>query len=339
MKLFDRSRLRMHPLSDRENKLDIRKLVVRPKEYTLEHSLERDERIVKVAEDMVRARAKGKPVIVAFGAHLIKNGLGFTLSELVSRGCVTHLATNGAGSIHDWEFAYQGKSGEDVRERVFNGTFGMSDETGKFINLAVRDGALNNLGYGESIGKMIFLENVALPDGDTEIVRHPYRAYSLQYHAFQHGALFTVHPGYGYDITHTHPLVNGDSIGRASERDFLGFAESVSNLEGGGVYLSIGSAIMSPMIFEKSLSMSRNVALQNGKNITDFSIVVNDIIDSGNWNFGSGDEPSQDDPAYYNRLCKSFDRMGADRMSYIQMDNRDFLVGLYYELERVMLKK
>jgi hypothetical protein len=96
---------------------------------------------------------------------------------------------------------------------------------------------------------------------------------------------------------------------------------------------------MSPMIFEKSLSMSRNVALQNGKNITDFSIVVNDIIDSGNWNFGSGDEPSQDDPAYYNRLCKSFDRMGADRMSYIQMDNRDFLVGLYYELERVMLKK
>ena len=327
MKLFDRSKIETEPLSKRENKLDIEELVVNIDK----RKVSKDERIEKLAVEIINAKDKGKPVIVAFGAHLIKNGLGPVLGELVEKGYITHLATNGAGSIHDWEFAFQGKSGEDVRERISRGMFGMGEETGKFMNLVIRNGALNGRGNGESICKMIYDDEVIWPDGESELVKHPWKRYSLQYYAFQNKIPFTVHSSVGYDIIHMSKYADFASIGKTTGIDFLGFVESLSHLDGGGVYLSIGSAIMSPMVFEKSLSMERNVSLQGGRDIKDFSIVINDIIDGG-WDFGSGKEPDENDPAYYNRLCKSFDRMGAREMSYIKMDNRDFVVGLRNEL-------
>ena len=139
--------------------------------------------------------------------------------------------------------------------------------------------------------------------------------YSIQNSAFSNNVLFTVHPCYGQDIIYTHPLSDGVSIGKTAEIDFLKFVNSVSNLEG-GVYMSVGSAIMSPMIFEKALSMSRNIAKQEGKGVKDFMIVVNDI-QKGEWNWGTGIEPTKDNPAYYLRFCKSFDRIGARKMHYI----------------------
>ncbi|MEZ6074032.1 MAG: hypothetical protein R3C10_28085 [Pirellulales bacterium] len=133
---------------------------------------------------------------------------------------------------------------------------------------------------------------------------------------------------FGHDIIYNHPMNNGASLGRAAERDFLTFAESVSRLSG-GVYLSIGSAVMSPMVFEKSLSITQNVAIQQGRRIENHSIYIVDLAKS-NWDWSQG-EPPQDDPAYYLRYNKSFSRMGG-QMRYVTADNRDFLLQLCHSL-------
>ncbi|HYW83576.1 MAG TPA: hypothetical protein VFB30_09995, partial [Spirochaetia bacterium] len=129
-----------------------------------------------------------------------------------------------------------------------------------------------------------------------------------------------------------HPMSSGAAVGRTAELDFLSYADSISRIEG-GVYLSVGSAVMSPMIFEKSLSMARNAARREGRRIDDFSIHVVDLARSS-WDWQSGTEPAQDDPAYYLRFCKTFSRMGG-RMSYTSADNRSWLVALLTELSSV----
>jgi hypothetical protein len=160
---------------------------------------------------------------------------------------------------------------------------------------------------------------------------HLYKRYSVQDAAFEK-IDYTVHPCFGQDIIYTHPLNDGASIGKGAEIDFLKFVNSVSNLEG-GVYLSIGSAIMSPMVFEKSLSMARNIAIQKGKKIDDFMIVVNDI-QKGDWDWTRG-EPPKDNPAYYLRFCKTFYRMGARELHYLDQDNRKFLCSLYNSIKKI----
>ena len=155
-KKFDRSKLIIRSLSERRNQISIEKSAV---PLTAQASvLKKDVKdiIKRTAEKISIARNKNRSVILAFGAHTIKNGLAPVLIELIKRGWVTHLATNGAGIIHDWEFAYQGMSGEDVRDIVKKGQFGIWEDTGRFINLALVTGAYEGLGYGESIGKMIF---------------------------------------------------------------------------------------------------------------------------------------------------------------------------------------
>jgi hypothetical protein len=134
---------------------------------------------------------------------------------------------------------------------------------------------------------------------------------------------------FGHDIIYSHPANLGAAVGRTAQRDFLSFAQSIRRLEG-GVYLSVGSAVMSPMIFEKSLSMARNVAMQAGQRIEDFSIFVVDLAGSS-WDWQGQGEPSPDDPAYYLRCCKTFSRMGG-RMTTVTADNRDFLLSLCREL-------
>ena len=153
---------------------------------------------------------------------------------------------------------------------------------------------------------------------------HPWKKYSVQAGALEAGVPFTGHPMIGHDIIYNHPMNHCASLGRAAERDFLTYAESVSRLEG-GVYISIGSAVMSPMIFEKALSMAQNLAIQRGHPIDNHYILVNDLADS-TWDWSQG-EPPEDNPAYYLRYNKSFSRMGGT-MRYLQADNRDFLLTL-----------
>ncbi len=363
---LDRSRLLIKKLDERENKVHIEKdhipLDRKPAAFT-----DSQQKLIDKAVDRIKlARQQKKPVIIAFGAHTIKNGLAPVLIGLMEEGWLTHLATNGAGIIHDWEFAFQGMSSEDVRKNVGKGQFGIWDETGFYINLAIIIGAYEGLGYGESIGKMISQDGLQIP-GDEELslivvqkvetepelaasaadllsvvrryklqpgfiqISHPYKKYSVQSRAYELGIPFTGHPMIGHDIIYTHPLNNGAAIGRTALNDFLSFSASVSNLDH-GVYMSVGSAVMSPMIFEKAFSMAMNLKLQECRPINDHYMLVVDLAES-DWNWKKDGEPPMDNPAYYLRYCKTFQRMGGE-MDYLVADNRDFLPAIYQKLTK-----
>jgi hypothetical protein len=158
----------------------------------------------------------------------------------------------------------------------------------------------------------------------------PYKKYCVQAAAFRLGIPFTGHPMVGHDIIYTHPLNHGAAIGRTALRDFLSFADSVSKLED-GVYISIGSAVMSPMIFEKSLSMSQNLFIQQNKHMDRHFMLVVDLAQN-NWDWQKKGEPPASDPGYYLRYLKTFNRMGGT-MQYLSADNRDFLLALYQDLQ------
>jgi hypothetical protein len=361
---FDRSQLRFRPLAERQNKVRAECDLV-----ALDASPQLSPRASEVLQETVKrirtARERGKPVILAFGAHSIKNGLGPVLIELIRRGWIQHLATNGAGIIHDWELAFQGETSENVERNTAQGQFGIWAETGFNINLALVLGAVDGLGYGESVGRLIATENHQIPTPDallktisaaassaadasraaaaadllacirqheltpgTSHVPHPWKTISVQAAAYEAGVPFTGHPMFGHDIIYTHPLNHGAAIGRSAERDFLAFAKRIAEIEG-GVYLSVGSAVMSPMIFEKSLSMAQNIAIQNGTHIDNHTIVVVDLAEN-RWDWNQG-EPPQNRPEYYLRYCKTFSRMGGT-MHYATADNRDFLLALMQAL-------
>jgi hypothetical protein len=357
---LDRRRLVLKPLSERKNKVRFPADAVDPAGPSRGLSPRAAAQLPEVVERIRAARAADRPVMCAFGAHTIKNGLGPVLIRLIRDGWVTHLATNGAGIIHDWELAYQGSTSEDVRENVSRGEFGAWEDTGRFINLALLVGARKGLGYGQSVGAMIAEQGLEIPsatDLKDEISRaldadpgraaaaadllwavtefglpagrmfipHPHAASSAQAAAWSAGIPFTGHPMIGHDIIYVHPLNSGAAVGRTALTDFLVYAEGVSRLEG-GVYLSIGSAVMSPMIFEKSLSMARNIALREGRSIENHFMLVVDLAES-TWDWKKDGEPPMTDPAYYLRYCKTFSRMGGT-MRYMQADNRDFLLSL-----------
>lgn len=360
---LDRHKLVVKALSQRPNKLVIQKDHVMPDQAPHPLGAAEDKAMTGLVSRIQAARSAGKPVVMAFGAHTIKNGLAPVLIRLMEKGWVTHLATNGAGIIHDWEFAFQGQSSEDVRENVARGEFGIWQETGFFINLALIVGAYEGLGYGESVGRMIEREGLEIPktedlrlmisdlkaDEDAIAaaadllgairkfnlkpgwmpVSHPFKSFSAQAAAFRLGVPFTGHPMIGHDIIYNHPMNHGAAIGRTALRDFLAFSNSISQLQD-GVYLSVGSAVMSPMIFEKALSMAQNLMLQKGGKINRHFIAVVDLAQA-TWNWTKNGEPPKDNPAYYLRYCKTFSRMGGE-MSYLCADNRDFLLTLAQRL-------
>lgn len=361
---FDRNRLVIKKLSERTSQLSVGTSLIPLSYKPVKLSLESKGLIRKTALKIINARKLDKSVILAFGAHTIKNGLSSVLIGLLEKGWITHLATNGAGIIHDWEFAFQGKSGEDVRENVKNGQFGIWEETGFFINLALIAGAREGLGYGQSIGKMISQEGLYIPEpasllkearnkmeSDPEFsaasvdlfgvirknnlnpgflsIPHEWKKFSVQCSAYDLNVPFTGHPMFGHDIIYTHPLNHGAAIGRTALNDFLSYAKSVSNLEN-GVYLSLGSSVMSPMIFEKSLSMAQNIEIQRNSHIDNHYMLIVDLA-KAEWDWAKNGEPPADNPSYYLRYCKTFSRMGGE-MHYLCADNRDFLVELYHVL-------
>jgi hypothetical protein len=359
---LDRFAVRMQPLSARTNKKFAETDFVDPARAP--GTISNPALMGEAVERVRAARAAGRPVMAAFGAHSIKNGLAPVFIRLMEAGWLTHLATNGAAIIHDWEFAFQGRTCENVERMVGEGRFGNWQETGYFINLALAVGAFRGLGYGESVGALIEREGLDIPseedlrvaiargtEGDARdaagaadllylvrrfdlkagflAVPHPFKVRSVQARAYALGVPFTGHPMIGHDIIYNHPMNQGACIGRAAERDFLAYAQNVSQLDG-GVYLSIGSAVMSPMIFEKSLSLSQNLAMQEGRHIDGHYILVVDLAPA-TWDWAQG-EPPEDNPAYYHRYNKTFSRMGGT-MRYLEADNRDFLLTLLHELE------
>jgi hypothetical protein len=205
------------------------------------------EALIGVADAVVAARAKGKPVILAMGAHVIKCGLQPVLKKLIEAGAITAVALNGAGSIHDYELSLIGETSEDVGAVLHCGTFGMAEETGSDINRALKEGIARGMGYGESVGRFI-IEN-----------GHPFREWSLMAACVERDIPLTVHVALGTDIIHQHPAADGAVIGEATFRDFRLLTSVVADLGDGGVYLNVGSAVLLPEVFLKALSIAQNL--------------------------------------------------------------------------------
>jgi hypothetical protein len=357
------SHLKVLPLEKRRSLSRIEDILIEPDDAPPPASGAVLDAIGECAMRVTRAREAGAGVTVIYGAHLIKNGGQLLLNQLIDLGWITHLATNGAGTIHDWEFAWSGRSTESVRENVATGTFGTWDETGRYLHLALLAGGVRGEGYGRAVGRMIQEDGVTLPSmddvmewlrrepehplssaradllqamrrhglaGGRQIISHRYRKTSVLAQAFGHDVPLTVHPGIGYDIIANHPFFDGGVIGRAAGLDFGWFGAAVERLDG-GVVLCIGSAIMGPQVFEKSLSGVNNLRLQSNRPVVQgHSIYVIDLQDGGGWDWSQG-EPPKESPAYYLRFCKTFARMGGT-MRYVQCDNILFLHQLFHQL-------
>lgn len=353
---LDWSQLKVFPLEERRSLTRAGDILIDPASEPRPCPAESLPAIAECVQRVRQARERGAGVILMYGAHLLRNGAALVLDMMMERGWLTHVATNGAGTIHDWEYAWLGRSTESVEQNVATGTFGAWDETGRNLHLALLAGALRGEGYGASLGRFICEDGATLPSPDElrnaiaaepahpltaaradllhTLLRHdipagridvPHRwkQASILASAFRHGVPATVHPGVGYDIIACHPIFNGAAIGRGAGIDFRLFGDSVETLDG-GVVLSVGSAIMAPQVFEKSLSCVNNLRLAAGRPIVkDLTIFVVDLQDSGNWDWTQG-EPPKTNPAYYLRFCKSFSRMGGT-MHYVQCDNMAFV--------------
>ena len=347
------------PLAKRKSLSSVEEVLVQPgaEPAVIDKALMR--RVKECAERIRQAKASSKAVVLIYGAHLIKNGAALILDRLIADGWLSHLVTNGAGTIHDWEFAWLGRSTECVRSNVATGTFGTWEETGRNIHLALLAGGIEGLGYGEALGRLIEGNGVEFPTADelskliqtepgheltaarVELLHamrgafvpegryeleHRWKEASVVASAHRHGVPLTVHPGIGYDIISNHPMFNGAAIGRAAQVDFQIFAGTLEQLDS-GVVLSVGSAIMGPQVFEKALSCVNHLRLQEGRPIVaDHSMYVIDLQDGGNWDWTQG-EPPVTSPAYYLRFCKTYARMGGE-MHYLQCDNLAFVQHL-----------
>ncbi len=279
---FDRTRLRLRPLADRIHDL------------SLGHWLQLNDPapafahpdLATVAARTGEAHKRGAARILMLGAHVLRAGVNRHIIDLLRRGVFTHLAMNGACVIHDFELARVGATTESVARYIRTGEFGLWQETG-ILNDWIGDAG--GLGLGETVGKRILESDF------------PNRGLSVLAAAYECSVPATVHVGIGYDIIHEHPNCDGGATGRASYEDFLIFARAVENLEG-GVMLSFGSAIMAPEVYLKALSMARNVAHQEGREIRRFTTAVFDLMPI------QGDfrqELPKTEPAYYFRPRKT----------------------------------
>jgi len=216
----------------------------------------------KFIKSVVRARKNNSPIICALGAHVIKVGLNPVLIDLMKEGWIQALALNGAGIIHDFELAFAGKTSEDVAQSLGDGSFGMAEETGTFLNDAINTGAKEDLGLGESVGRFISDSN------------YPYKNFSLLSAAYDMDIPVTVHVAVGTDIIHIHPNIDGEALGKTTLKDFFLLCALIKTLEGGGVFIQIGSAVILPEVFLKCLSFVRN----QGAKVEQFTTAVFDFI-------------------------------------------------------------
>jgi hypothetical protein len=313
---FDRSRLHIQPLSARHHDLDLS--VVLPldaPEPELNHPA-----LPELGRRLASARRNGRARILMMGAHVLRAGVARYLIDLMQRGLIDHIAMNGAGPIHDWEFALIGASTESVARYIQTGEFGLWQETGR-MNEVIAAGARVGLGLGECLGRAIL-------EGE-----FPHKDISVLAAAVRLGVPLTVHVGIGHDILHEHPNCDGSALGATSYQDFLILTQTVTRLEG-GVMLNFGSAVMGPEVYLKALSMARNVAHQEGRVIRRFTTAVFDLITL------EGDirqQAPKSDARYYYRPWKTIlVRTVTDggESFYIQGDHRQTLPRLYHEAIR-----
>ena len=216
-----------------------------------------------VTDAVAAARAAGRGIVWGMGGHVIKCGLAPVLIDLMRRGYATGFALNGAAAVHDFEIALAGHTSEDVEAVLPDGSFGSAEETGLEMNRAISGGDRDGLGLGESLGRRL-----------QEIADPAYAGASLLVEAYRNATPVTVHVAVGTDTPHMHPAADGGAIGSASHRDFRLLCSCLADLNGGGVYLNVGSAVVLPETFLKALSAVRNL----GRPLADFTTVNLDFV-------------------------------------------------------------
>jgi hypothetical protein len=275
---FDRSRLKIQPLSARQHDLTVDHwLALGDVTPPFEHP-----DLATVASRIGSSKASR---ILMMGAHVLRAGINRHIIDLLERGFITHIAVNGAGAIHDYELARIGATTESVERYIQTGEFGLWSETGE-LNDWIAEAARDKRGLGENVGRRIHESG------------YPHRNLSIFAAAWRLSIPITVHIGIGYDILHEHPNCDGAATGAATYRDFLIFARAVENLEG-GVLLNFGSAVMAPEVYLKALAMARNVSPAPIKH---FTTAVFDLVPI------QGDFRRQlpkSDPGYYFRPHKT----------------------------------
>ena len=218
----------------------------------------------EIAARIRRARELKKPIIWGIGGHVVKTGLAPIIIDLMERGCVSAIAANGSVLVHDAEIAMVGSTSEDVDATLGEGVFGGADETGNLLNRAAHDGAKENIGLGEATGRALLA------------LKPKHAAYSLLCATYEAGVPFTAHLTIGGDIGHFHPQANGAALGATTHTDFRLLSELVRRMDGGGVYLNIGSAVTLPEVFLKAITLVRNL----GQPLTDITTANFDFIQS-----------------------------------------------------------
>jgi len=313
--LFERSRVELKELSERGHELVAADcLPLGPPKSPCAHP-----QFARLVERIAAARADRRPLILMMGAHPIKLGLSRFLIDLIERGWITHLATNGAGMIHDFELAFFGGTSESVARWIRTGQFGLWRETGR-LNQLVAAAAAREEGIGEALGRVI------------EEQRPAWSALSVAAAGWRAGVPVTAHVSIGSDIVHAHPDCDGAAWGKASEIDFLIFAATVQQLEG-GVFLNVGTSVTGPEVFLKALSMARNVARQHRRQIGRFTTAVFDLVElPEDWPDGP---TSKNHPLYYYRPWKTILQRtvpeGGESF-YFCGDHRQTVPALWHEL-------
>jgi hypothetical protein len=211
-----------------------------------------------VIDNIARAHNKGRQVVLALGAHVIKCGLSPVVIDLMKRGIVTAVAMNGSGAIHDYEISLIGETSEDVSHSLKDGTFGMAKETAEAIQAAA---SVSESGLGKALGDKIIKD------------KNKHKRHSILAEGARLNIPVTVHVAIGTDIIHMHPCVSGGDMGESSHVDFKKLCSVVSELEG-GVWLNVGSAVIMPEVFLKAITVARNL----GKKIKNFTTVNMDMI-------------------------------------------------------------
>ena len=301
-KVFDTQEIQTYPVAGRNNKVKFDDLIFpdKIKNMHFEISNEMEDRIESLAKDMINAKANGSPVIFFTGGHLIKNGLSLLLGDLIKKNIFTLIAGNGSTSIHDFELGLIGETSEYVPQALEKGEFGMAYEF-NYINAALTVGEKYNLGYGESVGKMIC--DAAFRQEVEEIlalkkhtIKFNYPELSVQAICYENDVPFTVHAGIGTDVIDQHPYFDGRAKGGCSGRDFLIYTDQIANLDKGGVVLNVGSAVTGPEVFLKAASMAGNTG-----HVPDKIITANFDLRS----YNPDDFTKEDRVGYYYRDQKS----------------------------------
>ncbi len=266
---IDLSKLQTYSASDRPSKVATRMEASPPHAgISMREWLDHLPEILKandlksIARAVVAARDNQKPVIAMIGGHVIKTGCAPILIDLVQRGFITHLASNGSAAIHDTELARFGHTSEEVAEQLTDGSFGMASDTAALVNHAAELAAKDGLGFGEAVGKLLIDENP------------PHLNRALLAECYRVEIPYTLHVALGTDIVHQHPTANGAAIGDASLRDFRIFTATVAKLGNGGVVLNLGSSVVMPEVFLKAVAVARNL----GHNVTDFTTANFDML-------------------------------------------------------------